>query len=242
MRFEKVRAHLSAPRIGRFLHATKNRKAEAVALYRANLKVSRAFLPLIATLEVIMRNRLNEVLTTYFNDYNWIINQKGGFMIDPRLTYIDKRSRKPTINRYLKGEVEKAERRILKSGARITSGKLISEQNLGFWTDFYEVHHYKILLGRPIQIFKKLPPDHGRKEVAEILTRIRLFRNRIYHNEPICFLGTDISLENAMQVYHSIKNILSWIDEDIIKWLIGLDEVVNQINRAKKIALAIPYH
>jgi hypothetical protein len=235
MRFEKIILFISTPRIGRYLQATGNSKSKATLLYKANLKISQAFLPTIAILEVTLRNRINTILTAHFSDSEWIINQKNGFMIDPNLTHIDKRTSKHITNRYLKTEVEKAEKRIQKSGAVVTSGKIISEQTFGFWTDLYEVHHYKILLGRPIQIFTNLPSGHGRKEVNETLNKIRLFRNRLYHNEPICFNGGTINFQNSEDVHNSILNVLSWIDCDLVKWIKNIDEVGKQINRAKNI-------
>ncbi len=214
MRFEKIRLYISMPRIGRYLQAASNNKSKATRPYKANLKVLQAFLPIIAVLEVTLRNRINTILSAHFSDPDWIINQKNGFMIDPILTHTDKRTGKNITNRYLKIEIEKAEKRILKSGADVTSGKIISEQTFGFWTDLYEVHHYKILFGRPIQIFSNLPSGHGRKEVTDALTKIRLFRNRLYHNEPICFNGATKSFQNAEDVHSLIINVLIWIDID----------------------------
>jgi hypothetical protein len=235
MRFEQIRLYISTPRIGRYLQATGNNKPKAARLYKANLNISKAFLPVIAVLEVTLRNRVNTILAAHFSDPDWILNQKNGFMIDPSLTHIDKRTGRNSINRYLKSEVEKAEKRILKSGSVVTSGKIISEQTFGFWTDLYEVHHYKILLGRPIQIFSNLPPGHGRKEVNEGLTKIRRFRNRLYHNEPICFSGISKDFQHAEEVHNLIVNILAWIDIDLAKWIKDIDEVKKQIDRAKKI-------
>lgn len=235
MRFEKIRLYLSTPRIGRYLQATGNSKSKASRLYKANLKISQSFLPVIAVLEVTLRNRINTILTAHFSDPDWIINQKNGFMVDPSLTHTDKRTEKNIINRYLKSEVEKAEKRILKSGVVVTSGKIISEQTFGFWTDLYEVHHYKILFGRPIQIFSNLPPGHGRKEVNDGLNKIRLFRNRLYHNEPICFNGVAKDFQHAEDVHNLIISMLTWIDTDLVDWISNIDEVKKQIDRAKKI-------
>ncbi len=234
MRFEKVRLYISTPRIGRYLQATGNSKPKAIKLYKANLNVSQAFLPVIAILEVSLRNRINTILTGHFSDPDWIINQKNGFMIDPSLTHHDKRTGKMIKNRYLKGEVERAEKRIVKSGIAVTSGKIISEQTFGFWTDLYEVHHYKILLGRPIQIFTNLPAAHGRKEVNDALNKIRMFRNRLYHNEPICFNGANKDFQNAEDIHTLVLSILSWVDLDLIKWIRDIDGVQKQIDKGKR--------
>ncbi len=235
MRFTKFQKYFSYQRLQRYLSATSGNKIRARKLYAANIKVSQVFHPLLGIFEVALRNRINEILTNYFSDPDWIQTQKTGFMIDPSLTYTYKRTGQTKTNSFLKNEVEKAERRLQKSGIAISSGKIISEQSLGFWTDFFAVHHYRLLKGRPIQIFSSLPSGFGRKEVNEELGKIRLFRNRIHHNEPICFHGTSLDFNTTHSVHQSIKNILSWIDNDLLNYLNDFDRVQKTISFATKI-------
>lgn len=204
-------------------------------LYKANLKTSQAFHPLLGVFEVIFRNRLNDILTSHFTDPDWIINQKTGFMSDPSLRFTYKRTGQHKINDFLKREISKAEKRIQKTSTPITSGKIIAEQTLGFWTDLFEVHHYRLLKGKPIQIFHSLPPGHGRKEVNDELDKVRRFRNRINHNEPICFNGNTIDFTETLEVHKSIVNLLTWIDPEIIKLISDTDRVKKTIKRAEKI-------
>jgi Abi-like protein len=235
MRFDKVRLYISAPRLDRYLLATGNRQTKAVRLYKANLKISQAFLPLLAILEVTLRNRINTILAAHFTDPDWIINQKTGFMIHPSLRFTHSRTGRIVINHFLKDEVEKAERRVRKSHVPITSGKIISELMFGFWTDLFELYHYRILLGRPIQVFTNLPAGHGRREIADALNKIRLFRNRLYHNEPICFNGNVIDFYKAEETYQMILNLFTWIDPELLKWINDVDSVSSKVNSAKKI-------
>lgn len=116
----------------------------------------------------------------------------------------------------------------------ITSGKVIAELMFGFWTDLFEVQQYRLLLGRPIQVFNHLPSEYGRREIADLLNKIRLFRNRINHNEPICFQGNNIVFTYAEEVHSAVHNILDWIDPELTKWIEDLDEVKTEIERAKK--------
>lgn len=235
MNFNKVRLHISSPRIDRYVIATDNDKTKAQRFYKINITVAQSFFPLLNIIEVVLRNGINTVLIGYFTDPDWIMNQKKGFMSHPTLTYLDKRSGKKVVNNFLKKEVEKAEKRIYKNGGVPTSGKVIAEQTFGFWTDLFEIHHYKILKGRPIQIFKHLPAGFGRKEVFQKLTEIRRFRNRMYHNEPICFVGGKIDFSKCEGVYQDIIDILNWIDPEITKWIKDLNKVDLKIRNAKKI-------
>lgn len=233
MKYKKATIYFSPPRLERYLIAAKNNKQEALKLYKSNLKVAQAFHPLLGLLEVSLRNSLNEKLSDFFSDEDWIINQKNGFMSDPGLTFIDKKTSKKTNNYFLKNSIEKSEKRFIRLGKSITSGKIIADQSLGFWTDLFEIHHYKILKGRPIQIFKSLPPQHGRSEVCERLNKIRLFRNRIQHNEPICFDNRLINFNYSEEIHSSILDILNWIDPDLTEFINKLDNVKFSISRAK---------
>ncbi|PWK28591.1 Abi-like protein [Arcicella aurantiaca] len=235
MIFNDFIKHFSRARINRYWIATNKSKRKTIKLYKANLEISQAFHPLLGMVEVVLRNHLNERLSSYFNDSDWIINQKSGFMADPSLTYVQKHTRKKVTNNFLKREVQKVEDRLRKSDIPITSGKIIAEQTFGFWTDLFEVHHYKLLKGKPIQIFKGLPNNYGRKEIMDDLTKIRRFRNRINHNEPICFVGNCIDFTETIQVYTSICNILKWIDPQLIKIMKEFDVVQKSINKAIKI-------
>ncbi|MEZ4808878.1 MAG: Abi family protein [Allomuricauda sp.] len=234
MKYSDVRFFLSAPRIDRFLSATGS-KTKAIRLYKSNLRVSQSLHPLISITEVVLRNKLNTILSAHFSDPDWIIHQKSGFMIDPSLRYRHKRTGQIKTNHYLKKEIEKAERRLRKQQVIITSGKVIAEQTLGFWTNLFEVHHYRLLSGTPIQIFNTLPSGYGRKEILEDLNSIRQFRNRINHNEPICFVGNSVDFTKTEEVYNSIKEILKWIDPKLENWIKDMDRVEQKIINAKKI-------
>lgn len=235
MNFQEANQYLSRPRFGRYLVATSNDFARAVALYKAGLKIAAAFHPLLGLTEVVLRNQLNTILANHFNDANWILNQKTGFMSDPSLTYINRRTGRTVVNDFLKKSVETAEAHFRRRGIRITAGKVIAEQNLSFWTDLFEVHHYRLLQGRPIQIFQHLPTGKGRLEVWDALTNIRLFRNRINHNEPICFNGTVIDFTYPEAIYGAIVDILTWISPPVINWTQDIDTIPQTINAAKTI-------
>ena len=235
MKFQKIWQYLSAPRINRYIVATANNIPKANKLYKANMKIVQAFHPLISILEVILRNRINDILVAWFTDPDWIQNQKNGFMNHPTLRHTNKYTGHATINDFLRKEVEHAEKRIRKSGNIITSSKIIAEQNFSFWTNLFEGYHYKILHGQPIQIFKTLPKGCGRKEIYSELNKIRSYRNRINHNEPVCFNANKADFSYAREVYASIINILNCIDPDIIAYIKDIDKVQKTIAAAEKI-------
>ncbi len=235
MRFANFIDYFSLPRIGRYLTACSNDTKRCIKLYKSNLKVAQAFHPLLGLLEVVFRNGINDQLTSYFTDPDWIINQKAVFMVDPILTHINKKTGQVETNRFLLNSVKAAEKKLRKRGVGITSGRIISEQTFGFWTDLFENHHYKILRGRPIKMFKNLPSGYGRTEILNELTKVRQFRNRINHNEPICFVGTRIDFTNTSAVYNSIINLLKWISPELVSWIKNIDKVQSTITKAQSI-------
>ena len=184
---------------------------------------------------MVLRNGINDQLTSYFADPNWIINQKTGFMVDPLLTYTNKKTGKVETNKFILNSVKGAERKLIKRGIGITSGRIISEQTFGFWTDLFENHHYKILKGRPIKLFKNLPSGYGRTEILNELSKVRQFRNRINHNEPICFVGVAIDFSNTTAVYQSILNLLKWINPELIPWIKDIDKINATITKGQNV-------
>lgn len=231
MKYKKVVRLYSNSRVSKYYRATNRNKNKAVMLYFANLKIAQAFHPLLSSFEVILRNQLHYALARHFSDGNWIINQKSGFMVDPSLTYINKRSKKKVVNDYILKEVKKAEKKITDRGVIVTTGRVIAEQTLGFWNSFYETHHYALLSGVPCRIFKKLPSGYGRKEINEIILRIRELRNRINHNEPICFVNKRCDFSYVRNMYKVINEYLTWIDPEIMPSLNEVDKVLKVIDK-----------
>lgn len=179
-------------------------------LYYGNLKLAQVFHPLLGVLEVILRNRLYSELVKHFNDGNWIINQQNDFMKSPLLVKRNKRTGEILTNDYLLREASKAEQKLKHKNVNITTGRIIAEQTLGFWISFFDLIHYKILKGSPIRTFQKLPNGYGRKEIYEALNRICDFRNRINHNESICFY-MKAQYFNKMRKYNVITLKIKWL-------------------------------
>ncbi|MDM1299788.1 hypothetical protein HXZ94_14925 [Empedobacter falsenii] len=156
-------------------------------------------------------------------------------MDDSSLKYVHPRSGKTIENTFLKKSVEKSERKLQKSGNAISSGKIISDQSFSFWTEMFELTYYRLLAGRPIQIFVNLPPSTSRVDILNRLTKIRKFRNRISHYEPICFQSNNIDFTEAINTYNTIIELVTWIDPSLIKFIKDIDSVNKKIIAASRI-------
>lgn len=234
--FNKISKYVSASRIQKYRDISTSER-HTLKLYQANLRLSQAFYPLLSLLEVVLRNAIDMEMKTYFNDNNWLRNQRNGFMSHPSLTYQHWRTRRIITNTFLKDEVNKSVKSIHKKQQAITNDKIIADLKFGFWLAIFDFTHFSILNGAPLRIFYQLPAGANRQTIDDTLTRIRDFRNRVYHNEPIIFakdanLKTIYDLTNAQKVYGDIKQLFMWLNLDYAMWSKRIDNIDFELKRA----------
>ncbi|WP_420386291.1 hypothetical protein [Roseivirga sp.] len=133
---------------------------------------------------------------------------------------------------FLKKSIQKAENTIIRKGGIVTSGKVIAEQSFGFWTNFFDSHHYRLIGGSPIHSFPNKPPHANRSLINQKLNRIRAFRNRIYHNEPICFNSRNIDFTEAKDIKTEIYELLEWVDTDLTEYVEYFNGIQAKIDTA----------
>ncbi len=235
LNYQQFQQFLSASRLQSYETVCNGDVDKAIKLYQTNLRISQAFYPLLSLLEVILRNALNNELSIYFNDADWLSNQRNGFMKDPSLTYFDRRLKTQKQNDYLKKCVEKA---IVDCAGTVTHGKIISNITFGFWTALFDTTHYKILVGQPIKIFKNLPINTTRSILHQKLKKVNDFRNRVYHNEAIIFLkdiagNTIFSLSNSLEIYQDIQEFFCFLSLDFDQWTKHVNNICFEIERAE---------
>lgn len=73
-----------------------------------------------------------------------------------------------------------------------------------------------MILWKPLRvIFINLPKENKRREIiSSTLNKTRIFRNRIFHFEPILW-KPEALLDNIK----NIKLLLSWIDKEYLDWV-----------------------
>ncbi|ARS41470.1 hypothetical protein CA265_18150 [Sphingobacteriaceae bacterium GW460-11-11-14-LB5] len=226
MNYAQLESYLSQPRLNRFLRATGNSKVKAQKLYRINLRVCQAFYPIMNLFETFLRNAVYNTIAAHFADNDWIINQKSGFMSHLSLA---------PSRYYLKGQVDKGEVEIRRKRNVVTASRLIAEQTFGFWTAFFDNHHYILVGGAPLNAFIHKPQNINRSALAAKLLRIRTLRNRIYHNEPICFSGNTVEFSLARKVLDDIHDILEWISPDLKSYTDSFNSIVAKIDQVNNL-------
>ena len=226
MKYQDLEYLVAQPRLNRYLIGCGNSKSKAQKLYKANLRIAQSFYPILNLFEVILRNTIHYELTTHFKNSNWIIREKKGFMNHRSLG---------KSKFYLKNQVQTAERKVKKLGKIITTDQIIAEQTLGFWTSLFMAHHYRLIGGSVINCFPNKPTRINRASIYKRLKLIQDFRNRIYHNEPICFNGNTIDFQNAENVKTEIFNLLEWMNIDAKLYVETYDNIDGKIAIGKRI-------
>lgn len=226
MKYQKLQHYTSQPRLDRFLIACANSRTKAQKLYKINISVAQAFYPVYNLFEVFLRNELHYQLCAHFANNNWIINEQVGFMSNHSLA---------PSRYYLRNCVSKASQKIVRNGGVVSAGKLIAEQSFGFWTSLFDPHHYSLIGGCIIHAFPHKPAHINRSILSQKLTAIRDFRNRIYHNEPVCFRGNAIDFTLSQQVKNDIREIMAWMDADIDNYVSDFDKINSRINAGNRL-------
>ena len=137
----QLKYFLSASRFNVYLAKTSNDFDKAYRLYKVNIELSEAFYPILAVLEVSLRNAINERLTTYFNDTFWF---KNNLPIE-FLAFVSEATQKITVQR-----------------KNVTADRIIAELNFGFWNRLFN-RHYTGLLWKQLRIIFQNMPKHLRQ-------------------------------------------------------------------------------
>jgi hypothetical protein len=222
MKLELRDKHFSRPRYYRYLNATGNNNTRAKKLYNANIRLAQAFHPILSQFEVVIRNNLNNVLSTFFADLDWIVNQKTGFMGHSSLK---------NSKFFLRNCVQKTENNLIRRGIPITSGKIVSDQTFGFWLALFLSHHYTLVGGQPIHIFSNKPISENRASIYDKLDDIKKFRNRVNHCESLCFRGNKIDCSLALEIRTKLYNLIEWIDPNLISFFKSIDNIESKVKQ-----------
>lgn len=77
--------------------------------------------------------------------------------------------------------------------------------------------------------------------VNQRVQQIRVMRNRISHNEPLCFNDKQYDMAYVNEMYAMIRDFLAWIDPKILASLgkENLDNVLAEIAATEKIMMGV---
>lgn len=193
--FNKV---FSDKRMERYFSLYPDDESKAIRHYECNLKLSEAMYVPLSVLEVTLRNALSRELSAMAQRDDW-------YSIFPNTPGLS------TLNYY----VTKAIKQISGRHEQITPSKVIAELTLGFWVSLLNSEYERILWKDLRRAFPFMPKAvRKRKNVSAPLNRFRAFRNRVYHNESICW-----NISRVAEIHKEMMEVLGWMNKDVPKWL-----------------------
>lgn len=189
--------NFSSDRLERYFILYPDDESLAIRHYEANIRLSEACYVCLSVLEVSLRNALIRELERHTGRKDWY----EAFMASEKMKETHK-------------YIVQTQKHLADRGEAITPAKMNAEFTLGFWVSLLNSDYERILWKDLRRAFPHMPkPIRKRKNVSAPLNRMRRFRNRVFHNEPICW-----HLEYVESFHCQLLEVLSWIDEDLPAW------------------------
>ena len=210
-----IDSFISEERFSVYLKKHTKNYNKALLHYNFNILISEAFYPLISILEIALRNKVHFILSEKYNRTDWY----------------DSNSFKKVALQYHLLEIKKAKEVLHRKNDKFTSGQVISELSLGFWTSFFDVCFEKIFWKDLRIIFINCPKHiRKRKVISSRLNGIKKLRNRISHHEPIAWdYGVLWSYDEKC------NDILLWFDKELYKWANELSKIESVLSNNKNL-------
>ena len=201
--FEKV---FSTKRMERYFSLYPDDEARAVRHYQCNLQLAEACYICLSVFEVTLRNALCRELETMTGREDW-------YAVFPTTVGLAK------LNRY----ITQANKQIAGRHEMITPSKVTAELTLGFWVSLLNSEYERLLWKDLRRAFPYMPKrDRQRKNVAAPLNKFRTFRNRVFHNESVCW-----NLNHVEAIHQEMIKVMGWINQDVPGWLQQIDRFEN---------------
>ena len=186
---------------------------KAIKHYQSNIRLAESFYTSLSVLEVALRNALSRELETMTGRQDWY----AVFPNTPGLA---------GLNRY----VTQASKQIVGRHEQITPSKIIAELTLGFWVSLLNAEYERLLWKDLRRAFPNLPKkERQRKSISAPLNRFRAFRNRVFHNESICW-----NMQRIEEIHGELLRLLGWINKDLAVWLRDIDRFEDVLVEIKK--------
>ena len=221
MRYQKFEALISQPRLARYKAACANDTRKTVRLYRANIRISQAFLAVLGIFEIVLRNKIDTHYKAQFpavvaaGGHEWLFGSTlpGGFLTAPNC----RNSRQKITDTYTS------------LGVAYTHDKLLSELSFGFWKFLFSGHQFMAGGNTLLAIFPNLPAGYNQNDVYQKLNKINAIRNRVAHHEPICFaIGNTIGTNYARDHFQHVTDVLQWMNITASELFYGVDGILKE--------------
>lgn len=222
--FEKA---LSKPRIERFLTACNGDKRKALRLYRLNIRLSQSFYSIIGLFEISLRNAIDSHYKLVLSDPEWLLNstKSSGMFSNPVFARGGFETRK---------KIKNAKRDLLKP---YTHDRLVAALSFGFWVKLFDRLQFGVGGKNLHKIFVSRPRGTKQKTLYKSLCKLRNFRNRVAHYEPIIFNNLhQVDLTYAEDHYNLLISMTDWLGfkpSELYRRLNKVKRIYRKIKRVK---------
>lgn len=161
-----IRASISEPRFGAYLHKGGGDVEYALSLYLYNARLAKAFLYPLHVVEVTLRNAIDQYLVSRYG-LNWPneVAFRDGVLSAPGRANLDKA--------------------VTRAGVGASRGQIVSELTFDFWSNLLRPEYHVLWRTGLNIVLPHVRAPTGRHEVQGLAKSINRFRNRVAHHEPI---------------------------------------------------------
>lgn len=220
MKYSEFEQIMSQKRMDRYLNACKGRKRKAIVLYNENLRLAGQVYALINYFEIALRNSIDRTMTQVKGN-NWLRDAvlPGGILDSPKCHD----SQKIIMKKY----------KTLINDNEYSHSKLLSSLEFGIWRYMFSPVQYKATGQVLLNIFPMKPKSSKLTQYNNVyffneLYYINNLRNRIAHQEPICFShSTRLADTRYIRIQRNrIIQLLEYMGINVNQLLKGVDNVL----------------
>lgn len=202
---------ISKERLVPYLRHHENDLDKAIMHYKSNILISESFYPLLAILEVGLRNSIDFQLTQRFGVENWFES----------IEFVK------IASRFQIERISEARSNVWAEKKVVTPGRIISELSFGFWTSLFDTK-FEMTLWKNLRLsFPNCPKEiRKRRTMSAKFNGIRKLRNRIFHHEAITW-NLSVLYSYKIEILEGIE----WLDKGMLEWIGELNHVDQAIEK-----------
>ena len=197
-----ITENISADRLSSYKYLDSDNIDLILSRYIFNVQISESFYPVIAALEISLRNRL----------YNAVAKLKSNNCL------LDEINNKNILSENEHNILLEACKKLQNKKHKLSTGSIIAELTFGFWVNLCK-KSYKNSLWDKQGFFDSIFPDFDKyftsptwdktKVICPVLKEVLRLRNRIFHHEII--INNKNGIENC---YEQTKKVLYSLSKD----------------------------
>ena len=197
--------HFALPRMNSYLQTSLGNYEEAVELYRWNSEFASALWEAIASVEVALRNLLDQKMT----QHQHVLHRDTHWIFDAQCELGRQRIAGEALSQPFKEKAD-AMRRVNKNRKPLTPDQIISELSFGFW--------HQLISKRQLFLWPELAsgfsnaPSRDQGYISNLTKEVRDLRNRIGHHHPLSNQSIKFGQQYIMQLANSI-------DQELVNWI-----------------------